>query len=369
MQKHLIANLCEFGIISINCTSGSFEQECPTALHYGFPTRSETVPAGHRAQKKHRKKAQGIADRVKNCCCFSGYIIGGQIHMEVVHRNPLLTFSKSDFPGRRDTEPWMAHIAKADWTEGHYQVLHRHEDFSEIFILLEGSGKYTIGGRLYELNEGDIVLCNQGVLHDEFPAKGNVYKTLAVGISGLYIPELRPGLLIDPSRTPVLRRSEQTQEVQEICMMMEKYAVSGEGRNLRFVHKLLLAVIELLRSIVRSVEISSKEVDPLCVAVEQYLNEHFGENVTLEETAKQFFVSSWHLSRVFKKETSYNFKQYLLRLRLGEAQMRLSSTEDSIAEISRDCGFHDPAYFTRLFTRHIGLSPRRYRKMRLQDRE
>jgi len=68
VQKHLIANLCEFGIISINCTSGSFEQECPTALHYGFPTRSETVPAGHRAQKKHRKKAQGIADRVKNCC-------------------------------------------------------------------------------------------------------------------------------------------------------------------------------------------------------------------------------------------------------------------------------------------------------------
>ena len=288
--------------------------------------------------------------------------------MEELIRNPLLTFQKNDFPGRRDTEPYMVHIAKADWTAGHYQVLHRHEDCSEVFILLQGNGRYTVGGRLYELNEGDIVLCNQGVMHDEFPAKCDSYKTLALGIGGLYIPELRPGMLIDPACTPVLQRSEQTQELQKLCMMMEKYASPGKARNLRLVHKLLLTVVELLRSIVHDGEISSKEVDPLCVAVEQYLNDHFGENVTLEETAKQFFVSSWHLSRVFKKETSYNFKQYLLRLRLGEAQMRLSSTDDPIAEISRDCGFHDPAYFTRMFTRHIGLSPRRYRKMRLEER-
>ena len=92
----------------------------------------------------------------------------------------------------------MVHIAEADWTQGHYQILHRHEDFSEIFILLEGIGKYTIGGRLYELHEGDVVLCNQGVMHDEFPAKCDSYRTLAVGIGGLYIPELKPGLLIDP---------------------------------------------------------------------------------------------------------------------------------------------------------------------------
>ena len=262
--------------------------------------------------------------------------------MEEVFRNPLLMFHKSDFPGRRDTEPWMVHIAEADWTQGHYQILHRHEDFSEIFILLEGNGKYTIGGRLYELQQGDVVLCNQGVMHDEFPAKCDSYRTLAVGIAGLYIPELKPGLLIDPSCTPVLRRSEQTEELKELCAMMAKYAAAGGTRNLRFTHKLLLAVVELLRTIVRGVEVSSKEIDPLCVSVEQYLNEHFGENVTLEETAKQFFVSSWHLSRVFKKETSYNFKQYLLRLRLGEAQMRM-------------------------FTRYIGLSPRRYRKMRLES--
>ena len=134
--------------------------------------------------------------------------------MEEVFRNPLLMFHKSDFPGRRDTEPWMVHIAEADWTQGHYQILHRHEDFSEIFILLEGNGKYTIGGRLYELQQGDVVLCNQGVMHDEFPAKCDSYRTLAVGIAGLYIPELKPGLLIDPSCTPVLRRSEQTEELK-----------------------------------------------------------------------------------------------------------------------------------------------------------
>ena len=116
--------------------------------------------------------------------------------------------------------------------------------------------------------------------------------------------------------------------------------------------------------ILRNVDTSAREINPLCIAVEQYLDGHFGENITLEETAKLFFVSPWHLSRVFKRETSYNFKQYLLRLRLGEAQMRLSSTEQSIGEIAQACGFHDPAYFSRLFTSHIGISPGRYRRMR-----
>lgn len=288
--------------------------------------------------------------------------------MEDVFRNPLFMFDKNDFPGRKDTDPWMVHIAKADWTEGHHQILHRHEDFAEIFVLLEGRCKFTLGGHMYELSKGDVVLCNTGVMHDEFPAKGECYRTLAVGVGGLHFPGLRPGLLIDPFFVPILRRSVETEELQWLCELMIKYASPGEKKNLQLIHKLLLTVLELLHSIVRDVKVSAKEINPLCTAVEQYLNEHYGDNVTLEETARHFFVSSWYLSRVFKKETSYNFKQYLLRLRLGEAQMRLSATEDSIADISRACGFHDPAYFTRLFTRHIGLSPRRYRLMRKEVR-
>lgn len=283
---------------------------------------------------------------------------------EVTTRNPIWMFEKNDFPGRKESDPWMVHIANADWTEGHHQILHCHEDFSEVFILLHGSCRYIVGGRLYQLHEGDVVLCNPGVMHDEFPDQCDFYETLAVGIGGLSIPGLHPGMLVDPACVPVLRKSEQTEELRELCGMMMKYAEPGENRNLSFVHLLLTASVELLRMILRNVDTSAREINPLCIAVEQYLDGHFGENITLEETAKLFFVSPWHLSRVFKRETSYNFKQYLLRLRLGEAQMRLSSTEQSIGEIAQACGFHDPAYFSRLFTSHIGISPGRYRRMR-----
>lgn len=283
-------------------------------------------------------------------------------------KNQHLIFKKEDFPDRRESEPWLIHAAYADWTEGHNHVMHRHEDISEIFLLLHGNGKYTVGGRMYELNEGDIVLCNPHVMHDEFPGECDFYDTIAIGIGGLVFPGLSPGYMIDLSHVPVLRKSEQTEELKGLCLMLMKYSVPGETRNPALMHRLLLAVVELLQDIVRKADLSAQEIDPLCAAVEQYLNEHYGENVTLEETAKHFYVSPWHLSRLFKKETSYNFKQYLLRLRLGESQMRLVVSEDSIGKIALSCGFHDPAYFSRVFTSYIGLSPSRFRRLRTENR-
>lgn len=285
------------------------------------------------------------------------------------NKNVHLMLDKMDFPNHGEGEPWLAHVAYADWTDGHNHVMHRHKDISEIFILLHGSGKYLIGGRLYDLRAGDIVLCNPDVMHDEFPDKCPVYDTLAIGIRGLALPGLKPGQLIGAARIPVLRRSSRTEDLRDLCLLIMKYASPGPLRNPRLIHRLLLAALDLLKDLVRQAEATEQEIDPLCVAVEQYLNDHFGEDVSLEETAKRFFVSTWHLSRLFKRETSYNFKQYLLRLRLGEAQVRLTVTDDSIGDIALACGFHDPAYFTRLFSRHIGLPPSRYRQLRTANRE
>ena len=59
-------------------------------------------------------------------------------------------------------------------------------------------------------------------------------------------------------------------------------------------------------------------------------------------------------------------KQYILRRRVGEAQVMLYDTTDSISEIAQAVGFEDAAYFSRLFSKYVGMSPREYREFRIK---
>lgn len=273
-------------------------------------------------------------------------------------------FHREDFPWIGSDEPWLVHTNYSNRTKGPSHIMHRHNDRAEVLVLLNGSGEYTISGRKYDLSAGDVVVCNPGIMHDEFPVINSKYDSMTIGIAGLKTETLPDGFLIEPSLIPVFRKSGETEELCTLFLMLLSHSSPGEQQNLRLCHHLMLACAEIIRLLAGRAEQSNRVINPLCLQAEAWLDEHFMEEVTLEDLAAQLFVSPWHLSRLFKEETSYNFKEYLLRLRLGESQSRLAFTDDSVTEIAYACGFNDPAYFTRAFKKLIGMSPAGYRKFR-----
>ncbi len=86
--------------------------------------------------------------------------------------------------------------------------------------------------------------------------------------------------------------------------------------------------------------------------------------MTIARLVKEFYISPYHLSHMFKQKTGYSVKQYLLRRRLGETQIRLAMTQDSVQTIAEESGFEDASYFSRIFAKHVGLTPTEYRKYR-----
>ena len=85
-------------------------------------------------------------------------------------------------------------------------------------------------------------------------------------------------------------------------------------------------------------------------------------NITAAELALECgFKTAAHLSHLFKLETGYNFKQYLTRMRIGEAQKLLDESDIRISEIAGKVGYEDPAYFSKSFFRETGMTPREYR--------
>lgn len=98
--------------------------------------------------------------------------------------------------------------------------------------------------------------------------------------------------------------------------------------------------------------------------IAKYIDRHYAEDVTIDRLVKEFYISPYHLSHMFRQKTGYSVKQYLLRRRLGEAQIRLATTQDPIQMISEESGFEDSSYFSRIFSKYIGLTPTEYRKYR-----
>lgn len=96
-------------------------------------------------------------------------------------------------------------------------------------------------------------------------------------------------------------------------------------------------------------------------AAERYLREHFREPLTAAEVAEAVGVSTSHLHRTFRAETGSTLVNRVHRLRLEEAARRLRESDQTVLAIAHEVGFTSQSHLTRLFTRHFGCAPGRYR--------
>ena len=96
--------------------------------------------------------------------------------------------------------------------------------------------------------------------------------------------------------------------------------------------------------------------------ITDYLNEHYAEALTLSQISEKFFISTSHLSHVFKNETGLSPIQYMMQRRIGEAQSLLVETSLTIQQIEERLGFTDSAHFSKMFKKCVGVTPKEYRK-------
>ena len=93
-----------------------------------------------------------------------------------------------------------------------------------------------------------------------------------------------------------------------------------------------------------------------------YFNENYNQDISIENYAQTRGMSvSWFI-RNFKKYTGMTPMQFIVLLRVNNAQILLEQTNYSIYEIAKIVGYDDQLYFSRLFRKQKGVSPSQYRK-------
>lgn len=93
----------------------------------------------------------------------------------------------------------------------------------------------------------------------------------------------------------------------------------------------------------------------------RFLKENISKNVSLGEIAATANLSSAHFCISFRKVTGFSPIEYFNHLKVQEACQLLQFTQQRISEIANAVGIQDPYYFSRLFSRIMGMSPKEYR--------
>lgn len=94
----------------------------------------------------------------------------------------------------------------------------------------------------------------------------------------------------------------------------------------------------------------------------EYVDEHFVDEITAESMAELAGLSVPHFNRRFRKLLRISPMEYVLSLRIQEAQRLLSTTRKSIAEVAAAIGFYDQSHFTKRFRKVTGITPLNYRR-------
>jgi AraC family transcriptional regulator, transcriptional activator of pobA len=121
---------------------------------------------------------------------------------------------------------------------------------------------------------------------------------------------------------------------------------------------LLIELARLARDVVADLRRSG---EPLLADVFAVIDERHSEPLSLRDVAREVGMTPGHLTTVVRRRTGRTVQEWIIERRMTEARSLLAETDLPVAEIARRVGVTDPGYFSRLFSRTHGASPRRWR--------
>ena len=270
--------------------------------------------------------------------------------------------------GRLDQLPEFVNCILIDRMNNDKQshLPHVHEKELELFYVHAGTGQYMVDNRLYPIREGDIVICNAGVLHGEEPSLVRQIHSYSVAMTGVQMEGLLQNCLIDYKTNPVVSCGQLAVHVGQLMQLL--YLLSADTAHLGNVcgslaYSMLLLTQALLNSRARNEAIDEME-QPSVLAhrVRQYLDEHHSEQITLRAAAERLHISEYYLAHVFKQEFGIPPMQYVMKRRIGEAQELLMNTELPVAEVADRLGYSSVCHFNAMFKKNVGMPPGKFRQ-------
>lgn len=247
--------------------------------------------------------------------------------------------------------------------EGHY-----HEFYKLVFFRC-GRVSYSVDGRQSDLQTGDIVLVPMGSVHRVTADSGVAYERVIVYLSPQFVRRMStPQCDLDRCFSVCRERGRhvlrpEREAMRSLWNTMERLerAIAEEDFGAKLLSDSLLT--ELLIALARQAAAQEDRLAPAhsgdskAIALLHYINEHLAEDISIDALAERFFISKYHMMRLFRAETGFTIHAYITEKRLLAAREMIFSGK-SAADACYDCGYRDYSAFSRAFKKQFGFSPR-----------
>ena len=196
-------------------------------------------------------------------------------------------------------------------------AMHGHDKHLELQFISGGKAHIRIGRHAYQVRRGDVVVYNAGVLHDEAPDSNCGLAFYNCGVKNFQALRLPVNHLLPLDINPVLHTEEMSVGVENIFREMFEQVSQKKIFSGAICHHLLNALLViLLNQIPHEKIISRYKFDSSIYRCENFLDEHFTENISVEQMSQLANMSVSGFAHRFKKIFGLSPGQYLIRLKI-----------------------------------------------------
>jgi len=249
---------------------------------------------------------------------------------------------------------------------------HRHADLSQMLVVMEGGGVLTVDGAAHAITPPWFVWLPAGVVHGfafEAETEGAVLTlsadTVGAAVAASADRAVLSGLVAEPMLGRLAAADEIGIDVVAVMQAIEReQAMPRAGAQTALTGNLMQLLVAMLRT--RSQRNLDRQLGETQAfefrRFRAYVERNFRTAGGVAEIARALGLSPNRLHAVTMRAAGRGPLAVLHDRVMLEAKRELMFTDKRIAEIAFDCGFEDPAHFSRFFTQRAGVSPRAYRK-------
>lgn len=264
----------------------------------------------------------------------------------------------------------------------HFSGFYHWHQCCEMLFVHEGNGSVIVNRKTHEIRRGMVFFFQPFQLHKVYAnvSPEQPYIRSKIHFNPYDFEEkLRPFTILHSRYLQLWQGNHPLQAfdmgeafeyVEQALAMHARQTLTLEGgREAEFEHALML-IIQMLNALSPLIGSHRPNAAPgiqprpftYAEKIMHWIEEHYMEDIKLDDIAEALHLSKFYLSRLFRNETGSSISQYLTARRIKIACRLLQTTDDSVERIGGEVGIPNPSYFIRLFKKVVGTTPLKYRQ-------
>ncbi|XJS10414.1 helix-turn-helix domain-containing protein [Aerococcaceae bacterium WGS1372] len=232
------------------------------------------------------------------------------------------------------------------------------ENHLTLLYIVKGAANYSSHDETGDVKKRDLIILNPDNNLELAPLRK--LEWIRITLSGILFTS---SLEIDSTNQLFVTEdtSQSIKRYLDLAMLENTHRFRGTELILKKV--LECVMVHILRNNELSIKDASVQVkNDEIERIQQYIRKNYSQKITLNNLSDHVGINKYYLIRLFKQKTGLSPIDYLIHVRLAEAEKLLATSDVTISKISDMVGFHSPSHFSKTFKESNHCTPSAYRK-------